>query len=67
MRDVEDDAAAGASGDGLAEAVDVLPPAGNPGIGFVALAILFHFTMNEKPVPAILFQALSRCRCRRWC
>src|SRR5580698_3519112 len=25
------------------------------GIGFVALAILFHFTMNEKTVPAILF------------
>ena len=25
------------------------------GLGFVALAILFHFTMNEKAVPAILF------------
>jgi RsiW-degrading membrane proteinase PrsW (M82 family) len=25
------------------------------GIGFVVLAILFHFTMNEKTVPAILF------------
>jgi protease PrsW len=25
------------------------------GIGFIALAILFHFTMNEKTVPAILF------------
>src|SRR3984957_6507438 len=25
------------------------------GIGFIALAFLFHFTMNEKAVPAILF------------
>jgi protease PrsW len=25
------------------------------GIGFIALAFLFHFTMNEKVVPAILF------------
>jgi RsiW-degrading membrane proteinase PrsW (M82 family) len=25
------------------------------GIGFIALAFLFHFTMNEKTVPAILF------------
>jgi protease PrsW len=25
------------------------------GIGFIALALLFHFTMNEKAIPAILF------------